>query len=561
MTTIETSPDTVVATRADAGPSRIAGLAAWLVTSDHKRVGRLFVGGSVLGLLAAIVTSIVLGVERIDGDDVLLDAGALPQLFQAQRIGFIFGAMLPLGLGLAVAVVPLQLGARALAFPRLALAGFYTWLGGLVMVAVSLAADGGIGGSDDQMVSLFLVGNIVMALGLLAAAVAVGTSVLTTRAPGMTLQRVPFFAWSALITALGLLLVLPVMIGTTLYLAVDFEHAQETFGGAAGIGTWIGWVFTQPVTYLFAIPAIGFAAEQFPVTFRTRSVLRGSTLGGIALVGVAALAGVTQQLLFEVPWSGEGLNFDDLGPKIDAFLPYAMFCLLPILGALAVLGAGAATAKNGRPRVTSPFLFGFFGLGMVLIGMLGGALLPIDDLGLQGTVFEEASLVFVVYGLVLGALGGLTYWAPKLWGRRIAEAKVLPLAALGMIAAVLAGFPYFIAGFGDQPAASPTYDYGGPAELWNVLVLVGHALMALTVVGWVGLAVTTFTGRRDDTNDDPGDDPWDANTIEWTTTSPAPGNNFVEVPVVRSPEPLLDRKRHAARTAATASDSTTGVQP
>ncbi|HEY3486004.1 MAG TPA: hypothetical protein VGK49_11505, partial [Ilumatobacteraceae bacterium] len=172
MTTIQSSPDTVVATHADAGPSRIAGLAAWLLTSDHKRVGRLFVGGSVLGLLAAIVTSVALGVERIDGDDVLLDAGALPQLFQAQRIGFIFGAMIPLGLGLAVAVVPLQLGARALAFPRLALAGFYTWFGGLVMVTVSLAADGGIGGSDDQMVSLFLVGHIVMALGLLAAAVA-----------------------------------------------------------------------------------------------------------------------------------------------------------------------------------------------------------------------------------------------------------------------------------------------------------------------------------------------------------------------------------------------------
>jgi heme/copper-type cytochrome/quinol oxidase subunit 1 len=134
-------------------------------------------------------------------------------------------------------------------------------------------------------------------------------------------------------------------------------------------------------------------------------------------------------------------------------------------------------------------------------------------------------------------MGGVVFWAPKLWGRRIPDMKAMPLALLGVLAVVLAAFPYFIAGFADQPAASPTYDYSGPAELWNVLSLVGHGLMALVVLAFVGLAIASLRGGADP---EVGDDPWGAHTIEWSTTSPAPGNNFREVPTVRSPEPMLD---------------------
>jgi heme/copper-type cytochrome/quinol oxidase subunit 1 len=114
----------------------------------------------------------------------------------------------------------------------------------------------------------------------------------------------------------------------------------------------------------------------------------------------------------------------------------------------------------------------------------------------------------------------------------------MPLALLGVLATVLAAFPYYIAGFADQPAGSATFDYSGPSELWNVLVLVGHALMGLTVLAFAGLAAATFRGDGDTA----GDDPWDAQTIEWSTSSPAPGNNFSDVPIVASPEPLLDLK-------------------
>ena len=429
----------------------------------------------------------LLGIERVDGSDVLLDSDAIPQLFQLYRIGLVSATLMPLGIGLSIAVVPLQLGARSLAFPRLALAGFYGWLAGLVLVIVALANNGGIGGGDADMVDLFLVALVLMALGLIAAAVSIATSVLTTRAPGMSMRRVPLFSWSALVTAIGVLLSLPVLVGALVFLVVDHRNARAVFGGNEGIGDWIGWAFTQPATYVFALPAIGVAAELFPVTFGRRQVMRGVVYTGLALVGVGALSAVTQQNVHSLPWSGSGLDTEELGTKFDDFVPFALFNLLPVLGVLIVMAIGALMAKGGRPSITSPFLFGFLGVGMIFVGMLGGVLYPIDDLGLQGTVFEEGALVYIVYGAVLGIMGGVVYWAPKLWGRTFPDKQVMGLAGLGLIATVLASLPYYVAGFADQPAASPTYDYGGPAELWNALVLVGHGLMLLTVLAFAGL--------------------------------------------------------------------------
>lgn len=551
MTTIDTSPDAAVA---DSGPepgalagSSLATLADWVITSDHKRIGRLFIGTSLIGLLGAAVLGVLLGIERADGTSLVFSASAIPEMFQAFRIGLVLAVLAPLGLGLAVAVVPLQLGARALAFPRVALAGFYAWLGGLVLVFVALANGGGIGGTDVDMVGLFLLGFALTALGLTATAGTVATTVLTTRAPGMSMRRVPVFSWASLVTSIGTLLALPVMVGTLIYVYIDVRYAADVFGGAAGIGVWLGWAFGQPTTFLFALPAIGVAAELVPVAFRRRQALRGVMFAGLALVGTAAFAGVTQQAIFNLPWSGSGLNFDDFDRKFRDLVPFALFNLVPLLGAVIVLALIALAAKpvkgdDNRPRVSAGLLFAFFGLGMVLVGMAGNVLYAIDDLALGGTVFEEGVLVYVAYGSVLGVLGAVAHWAPKLWGRRLPERALYLFVLTGLLGTILASLPYYVAGFADQPAAAAVFSYSGPETLWNVLVLAGHALMLLTVLGVVALAVSAFTGRGDEA----GDDPWDAHTIEWTTASPAPPNNFPEVPVITSAEPLLDLKETAA---------------
>ena len=141
MTTIESSPESAAGT---SGFGRL--LAAdvdWLTSTDHKKIGRLFIGGGLLGLLATIVVNLLIGVERLDGGDVALDADAWVQLFSAQRFGLVFGTALPLAMGLCVAVAPLQLGARSIAFPRLAQSGFFMWFGGFVLAIVAVASNGG----------------------------------------------------------------------------------------------------------------------------------------------------------------------------------------------------------------------------------------------------------------------------------------------------------------------------------------------------------------------------------------------------------------------------------
>jgi heme/copper-type cytochrome/quinol oxidase subunit 1 len=545
MTTIDSSPDANL----DSPVGRLlAAVVDWLTSTDHKKIGRLFIGASLISLLGTIVVNLVISIERIDGAAAGFDVDAWTQLLGSQRVGLVFGTALPLTAGLAIAVVPMQLGARSLAFARLAATGMYMWLGGFVLSVFALANNGGIGGGNADMVGLFLAAHGLMALGFIAVGASLATTVLTTRAPGMTMRRVPYFSFSALVYGIGLVLVMPVLFGALIYLFVDHRSGDRSaFGGNEGIATWAGWIFTQPTTFLFAIPALGVFAELLGPTFRKRTPARGVVFAGFSLVGVSALAATTQQLRFDVPWRGSLLYIgdgDDFTNKLGDVLPWATFHLLPVLGATILFLMMAFVAKPEKnadgvtikPKITAGFLFAFFGFGMVLVGMLGAALEPIVDLRLAGTVFGEASLVYVAYGTALAVMGGIVNWAPKLWGKELELKKAAPLALLGVGGVVLASFPHYIAGFLDQPGGLA---YGnGDLAIWNILVLAGHGLMALTVLGFIGLVASTVFGDDDDAIDDP----FDGHTIEWATTSPAPAGNFVDVPTISSAEPMLDLK-------------------
>jgi heme/copper-type cytochrome/quinol oxidase subunit 1 len=175
--TVERHDRRVSERRAGAG----VGVGQWITTTDHKRLGRLFMGVSLLVLIGVAAVAALLGAERIDATDTMIDVDAVGQLFSLYRIVLTFGVVVPLMLGLAISIVPLQLGARSLAFPRLAAAGFWTWLVGAGLVVGSIAANGGPGGGDAEMVNLFLGSHILVVAGLIAAALSVAASVLTTR--------------------------------------------------------------------------------------------------------------------------------------------------------------------------------------------------------------------------------------------------------------------------------------------------------------------------------------------------------------------------------------------
>jgi len=524
------------AARVDAANERAGGLMAavadWITTADHKKIGRLFVGTSLLLLLGVATIGLLLAIERIDATDDLIDAGAMPQLFSLFRLVLTFGVVVPLGLGLTIAVVPLQLGARALAFPRVAAAGFWAWLFGMGLMIGSIIANGGPGGGNEDMVQLFLVSMALAVVGLVAAAGSLATSVLTTRAPGMNMRRVPLFSWSALVYSLGLLLALPVLLGVLILLYIDHNYGRTTFGGNTGIAEWLSVSASQPATFLYAVPVFGLLLDSVATATRKRLPVRGVGLIGVGLVGTAFLAGVAQVQ------AGLSPDIVDMqtADALREIVPFAILNGLPLLGGVAVMLV-LLLALTGRPRVQSPLVFSFFGAGMVFVGLLGNVVYHVGDARVANTVFEEGAWIYVCYGTVLALLGGIVHWGPKLWGRVIPDKQVLPLALLGVLATILASLPYYIAGFADQPAGATTFSYSGPQELWNTLVAVGHGLMLLTVVAFVGLALKSFA-----TGDHAGDDPWDGQTLEWATSSPAPADNFADVHIISSSEPLLDLK-------------------
>lgn len=553
MTTIDTHPESAVAASgaSTTGPA-LAHVASWITTADHKRIGRMFIGLSLTFLLGIAGLGAVLGFDRINANDsdTLLNVNSLGQLFSLFRVGLIFMVVIPLGLGVAIAIVPLQLGSRAMAFPRLAALGLWTWLTGSGIVLVSYIQNGGPGGGKDSAVDLFLAGLGLTVLGIVCAAVALATSVLTSRAPGMTLSRVPAFAWSALVAAVALIVTLPVLLASLAYLYADHRYGSRTSLDANGWGgnaiyPWIRFALSQPTSFIYALPVLGFVAETVPVFARRRNALRAGVLLGVGIFATASLTGATQ-----IDHGIGNWNELDGGQRFKDIIDYAFFNVLPVLGILAVMGAVTLTLllglKSKRLTISAPLLFALGSVGMLSLGVGAHLLMPIADLDLAGTVYEEGVFHLIAYSAVLAALGGVTYWGPKLWGRALPKAATMLLALGAVGAAALAGIPNLIAGFNNQPgffgvtnpaALVTNWTNEAAPEFLNAVTAIGHALMALTVLGLVLLAIGAFSKGKF-----VGDDPWDAQTLEWATSSPAPANNFVDLPIVSSAEPLADLK-------------------
>lgn len=538
MTTVDTHAP---ATSAGGG---LATVADWITSTDHKKIGRLYLGLSSLALLGAVVVAALLAFERADSSTDLLPVESLTQLFSAYRFGLTFLVALPLMVGIALVVVPLQVGARSNAFPRVAAAGFWSWAIGAVLAVIAIAANGGPNGGNRRFVDLFTLSFGLVALGIAATALSLAATVLTARAPGMNMRRIPWFSWAVLVSSLALLVVLPIVIGDLLYvyLAHRYPSTSELSGNRA-LGRWVGFGLTQPTTLVFALPVLGFLADVVATATNTRLRPRGVVLGTIGIVGTAMFAAAVQAPV--VIRSGfSGLTGSQ---KVSDLIPFALVHLLPLAGVFLTV-ALVAGALRTKPAIGAPLLFALLGSLLLLLGAAAGALNHIGDAGLVGTTFEEGAWLAVVYGAVLAALGGVAHWMPKWTGRTMPLKATLPLALLGFLGAVLASVPMMIAGFADQPGdalpaieaglpGATNFSYSGPSSLWNSLSGVGHVLVLLAVLAFLALELRSASkGER------AGDDPWNGQTLEWATTSPAPEHNFVDIHVVKSAEPLLDLK-------------------
>lgn len=434
------------------------------------------------------VVGVVLGFERLDAGSSLVNADALTQLFSLHRFALVFGVVAPLLLGIAVWTVPAQLHASNVSLSRLAAFGWWAWLAGSITVLVSYLGNGGPGGGDKRFVETYLLGIGITLVGLVAVAVSVATTVLTRR-NGQRLADVPVGAFSALVAAIGFAFTLPVALGTVAYLWVDFVNARVAFGGADMVETWLGWSMREPQTLVYSVIALGVLADAAVRTSRGRQPLRGVVLVGAGIAAVVVLSSVTQQVhvfaLGETPFG-----------TLRSLVPYALFNLVPLLAPLIVIVMSLLGLRAGKPNLSAAFVASFLGAGMILTGLVGSAAMHVESLDLVGTVFGEAATLYVVYGAVLAAIGAVTLHIGSLTGRSLPELPVILLSLLGFAATVLASLPHYIAGFLDQPAGVASgYDDAGFVGVANLIVALGHALMALVVVAFLALVLASRRGE------------------------------------------------------------------
>ncbi len=537
MTVTETEAPAEAETPAPAlaPPPPATGLAAVLGSGDHKVVGRLWIFTSFAYLLVAGVTGALVGVEKVDvsGLDVL-DVDVFAQTYSLHAVAGTFLFLLPLLLGLATYLVPLQVGSSSVAFPRAAAAAYWTYLVAGGVVIASYVADGGPFGGDDEAVELFLASFAAVLVALSLAAVCVATTGIALRAPKMGLHRVPLFTWSSVITAAVVLLTLPVLAALMVLVYVDHRYGQTFLGGTEQVFARIAWAWGQPSVYLFAIPVLGVVGDVVPVAAQTRLTLHRVAMGcigafGAFAVGAWAMPGFT-------PRNAAAIPLDYVGEA-----PFYAFSFLVILPVLAFTGLLADTLRRGKVRLISPLLWGLSALIMLLAGAGNGMLVALEPLELVGSSAQAAQVHYVLGAALLGLFAALAWWSPKLFGRSVPEVPSKGLAVLGLLATVGLCLPDLVAGFLDQ-----RWRLGGAAddvsaiEALNVASLGGGLLLVLVAVAFVGLVAKTAASQSD-----AGSDPWSGHTLEWATTSPPPVGNFDELPAVTSEAPLYDARHNA----------------
>lgn len=527
MTVTETdAPSAESAAPALAPPRPATGFAALIGTGEHQRIGRLYVVTSFVFLLVSGVVGGVVGAERIDLDGIdVVDLDVIGQLFNLHAVAGVFLFLVPALLGLAIAVVPGQIGSPALAFPRAAAVSYWAYLVGAGIVLAAFVADGGPGGGEPDAVALYVAALVLVLAALSLAAVCVGTTVLALRAEGMSLRRAPLFAWSNLLVSTLWILTLPVLAAILVLAYVDIRYGPTFLGGDVPLHLRMAWAWSQPSVYLYAIPVLGVIGDVVPVAARTRLTqhrVAMGCIGGFAVFSFGAWA---------MPGFSPSVDDEILLAYADE-IPFVAFSVLVLLPLIGMAGLLADTVRRGGVRLVSPLLWSVAALLMLLAAAANGALVSIEPLDLINTTAATSQIHFVVGAVLLGLFGALAHWSPLLWGRRLPEGPSSLLAVGALLGTALLCLPDLLTGFLDQSARlGGADDDVSLIEGANVVSLAGGALLALVALGFLGLLVSAAAGRGESETD-----PWEGHTLEWVTG---------ELPEISSEAPLYDARHRA----------------
>jgi len=516
------------------------GIWSWLTTVDHKRIAILYFVTGLVFLLVAGLEAQLIRLQLAQSDLRILDPELYNQLFTMHGTTMVFFAGMPLIVAFFNFVVPLQIGARDVAFPRLNAFSYWTLLfGGLFLYggfALGMGPDGGwfaytpLTGpeySPGKGLDFYVLALLLSGVGSIAGGVNFFVTIVNMRAPGMTFMRMPLFTWMTLIVSILILLAFPPFTVGLVFMMFDRTFGTHFFDAAAGADPvlWqhLFWVFGHPEVYILILPAFGVMSDVIPA-FSKKSLF-GYPVVVFSGILIAFLGfGVWVHHMFAV----------GLGPIVNAVFGGATMLIAIPTGIKIFNWIG--TMWGGQLRFRTAMLFAIGLIATFTIGGLSGVMhsVPPSDLQQTDTYFVVAHFHYVlVGGTVLGLFSAMYYWFPKATGRLLDERLGKWHFWLTMIALNLTFFPMHFSGLLGMPRRTFTYAAGLGLDTLNLISTIGAFTFTVALVPL--FANLWRTWRR---GEPAGPNPWDAPTLEWTTSSPPPHYNFAVIPRVDRRDPL-----------------------
>jgi cytochrome c oxidase subunit I len=521
-------------------PRATTGRFSWVTTVDHKKIAIMYGTLALFFFCVGGIEALFIRLQLAQPNGTILSAARYNEFFTMHGTTMIFLMGMPLAAAFGNYLVPLMIGARDVAFPRLNMLGFWVFaFGGIFLYssfALGGAPDGGWFGyaplTSTPLANGYLpgrgtdfwaVGLIMLGIGSVATSVNFLVTILNLRAPGMSMMRMPVFVWTILVIAFLTLFAMPPVTAALIMVFMDRNFHTNFFNAAAGgdplMYQNLFWIFGHPEVYILILPGMGIVSEILPVF--SRKPLFGYRVVVMSSIAIGFLGwGVWAHHMFAT----------GLGPiAVSAFGLSTMLIAIPT--GVKIFN-WLATVWGGAVRLRTPMLFALGFIAQFTIGGLSGVMHSIvpSDTQQTDTYFVVAHFHYVLFGgLVFAVFGGFYYWWPKVFGTMLNEKMGKLNFWLMVIGFNLTFFPMHFLGFEGQPRRTYTYPSGMGWDTLNLLATIGAFVIATSVL--VFLVNVIFTTRR---GEKVGHDPWDARTLEWSIPSPPPEYNFAVVPVVTS---------------------------
>ncbi len=533
---------------------------SWVTTVDHKRIGVLYLVTSVVFFLSGGVEALFIRLQLARAESTLVDPDTFSQLFTMHALTMIFLGVMPMSVAFFNLVIPLQIGARDVAFPRLNALSYWAFLfGGLLLNGGFIS---GIGSPNTgwfayanltekpftvgQGMEFYSLGLLVLGVSSLAGAFNFIVTIVNMRAPGLSLMRLPPFTWMTLVTSFLLITAFPVITVGLIQILFDRAFGTNFFNTQAGgdpvLWQHIFWLFGHPEVYILILPAMGIVSEVMP-TF-SRKPLFGYSFVIFSGIVIGFMGwGVWSHHMFTV----------GLGPVADSV--FALTTMLIAIPTGVKIFNWIGTMWGGSIRFSTSMLFALGFISMFIIGGISGITHSSSpsDTQQQDTYYIVAHLHYVLFGgSIMGLFAGIYYWFPKVTGRMLSEVAGKLHFWLMFLGGTLAFFPMHFAGLMGMPRRVDWYPADSGWESMNLFSTVGAFIIAVSLLVFIH---NVFRSLRK--GEPAGDDPWDGRTLEWSIPSPPPVYNFAEIPTVHSREPHWDNKQ-AARAGHTMGETSNG---